>query len=158
MCDYIYVLPMYVQMQCVGGSITICMSLAHISPFLSCELWINRMNAIRACSTVCASCTDTMREVTGLDSVMLSFTGSDVAACHCHEKKRGTEMVLQTRNHPLSEFLWFWSLCVSCCRKQKACSEKTCKRVSLDRLSVPLMEEFLLLMSTQLWKLVAWAE
>lgn len=34
-------------------------------------------------------------EVTGLDSVMLSFTGNDATACQCGEQG-GTEMVLHT--------------------------------------------------------------
>lgn len=77
----------YMCRQHVGRSITICMSLADIAPFLSCELRLNRLNSLRACNTAChASCTDRARKVTVSDPVVLSFTGSDVAACQCGEQ------------------------------------------------------------------------
>lgn len=81
----------------------------------------------------------TARKVTGLGSVMLSFTGSDVAVCQCGEQ--GDRNGAVRSKHPLSEvtgFLWFSSSCVSCCRELAL---KKRARELLDRLSV-LGEEF----------------
>lgn len=86
---------------------------------------------------------------------MLSFTGSDVAACQCGEHEGGGGGGLRNgairSNQALcqfSGFLWFSSACVSCSRKHKACSEKEEEEKKIkrarglfDRLSV-LVEEF----------------
>lgn len=67
---------------------------------------IKRLNSIRGCDTVChASCVDGAEESHRLlDSVMLSFTGSDVAACQCGEQGGGVvaEMALHTFLNALS--------------------------------------------------------
>lgn len=146
---------MYVQME--HESITICMFPAKMAPFLCCKLWIDRLNSLGACDTVChASCIDRVRKVTGLGFVM-SFTGSDVSALQCGERGGGRNDALRF-NHPVSEFtgfLWFSSSWVSCCRKHTL---KTVQESCLTGSAGWWRNFVLLLMPTQLWWPVACAE
>lgn len=127
---------------------------------LCCKLWIDRLNSLGACSTVChASCIDGVRKVTGSGFVMLSFTGSDVAAPQCGEQVWGVDRNDAIRfNHPVSEFtgfLWFSSLWASRCRKHAL---KTVQESCLTGSAGWWRNFVLLLMPTQLWRPVACAE